>query len=559
MHHSSPALVPPHFALLLAFGLFIQPAQAGENAVAPSSRVPASKAEPAGPLAGADSASDPTVGRINELLRKGWNENNVSASREATDGEFLRRAYLDLVGAIPPVDAVEAFLRDRDKKKRARLVDTLLEHDGYASNWTTLWSNTLLGRETPREVSRTGLNAWLRSSFSENKPYDRMVYELVASDGHYEQNGAVNFLLANLNDDKTPATAKTARIFLGVQVQCTQCHNHPFNDWKQDQFWQFNSFFQQARRRNHRDEQSGQFLFAELVDDEIEGPVFFERRSGVMQVAYPQFIDGTQVEPGAEVQRRTELAKLMTDPARPYLAQAIVNRTWAHFFGYGFTRPIDDMGPHNPPSHPELLEHVAGAFVSARYDLKQLIRWITSSDAYQLSSRPHPRNKTDDPDSGAAPLFSRVYPRQMTAEQLYESLIVATQAHRVGRDDAEASESQREQWLRQFVVTFGTDENDEASTFNGTIPQALMMMNGELMNRAVSGEAGSFLTNVVNEPTDAREKIRKLYLAALCRAPTRPELNGAVRLYEGSGGNAVAALEDLYWALLNSNEFLINH
>ena len=555
MHRSLQAALRVLLVLLLGITLLGVPASGAEEGTSKSVRSPSSKPKRhRGP-----SVSDPIVEKTNALVRKGWQQNGVAPSRKATDGEFLRRAYLDLIGTIPPVDAVERFLRDRDKRKRLRLIDELLEHDGYVTNWTTIWSHLLLGRQTPRQVSRSGLNAWLRRSFSENKPYDQFVFELIASDGHYEENGAVNFLLANLNDGKTPATAKTARIFLGVQVQCTQCHNHPFNDWKQDQFWQFNSFFQQVRRRNHRDEATGDFLFAELVDDELEGPVFFERRSGVMQVAYPQFIDGTKVEPGAEVRRRTELAKLVTDPSRPYLAQAIVNRTWAHFFGYAFTRPIDDMGPHNPPSNPQLLEHLAGAFVEAKFDLKQLMRWITTSDAYQLSSRSHPRNKADDPESGATPLFSRVYPRQMTAEQLYASLITATQAHRVGRETSEAAETQRQQWLRQFVVAFGTDENDEASTFNGTIPQALMMMNGELMNRAVSGDDGGFLAAVVNEQTDAKKKIRKLYLATLCRPPSRSEIKAANRLYQASGGDVMAALQDIYWALLNSNEFIINH
>ena len=313
MHRSLEVALRVLFVTLFGITLLGVPARGAEKGTTKSVRPPSSKPRRRARLP----VSDPIVEKTNALVRKGWKQNVVAPSREATDGEFLRRAYLDLIGTIPPVDAVERFLRSRDKRKRLQLIDALLEHDGYVTNWTTIWSNLLLGRQTPRRVSRSGLNAWLRRSFSENKPYDKFVFELIASDGHYEENGAVNFLLANLNDNKTPATAKTARIFLGVQVQCTQCHNHPFNNWKQDQFWQFNSFFQQVRRRNHRDEATGDFLFAELVDDEREGPVFFERRSGVMQVAHPQFIDGTKVEPGAEVRGGTGLAKLVTSPSGP--------------------------------------------------------------------------------------------------------------------------------------------------------------------------------------------------------------------------------------------------
>ena len=180
----------------------------------------------------------------------------------------------------------------------------------------------------------------------------------------------------------------------------------------------------------------------------------------------------------------------MISGEKPLVATAKVNRMWGHFFGYGFTRPIDDIGPHNAPSHPELLEFMSEKFVKSGYDVKKLIRWITYSDAYQLTSKTSDKNEIDNPSAGETPLFSHMYLKSMQAEQLYDSLIVATNAHQSGRSDWAKAEGQRQQWMDQFVVAFGTDENDESTTFNGTIPQALMLMNGALTRKRGQRQSG---------------------------------------------------------------------
>jgi hypothetical protein len=357
------------------------------------------------------------------------------------------------------------------------------------------------------------------------------------------------------------ATAKTTRLFMGVQVQCTQCHNHPFNDWKQDQFWRINSFLRQTRRIDHRrfDPATGRTIddYSELVDNDFSGPVYFEKRSGEMQVAYPVFFDA-KIDPGPGVHRRKELAKLMTSGDRPLFARAMVNRTWAHFFGHGFTTPVDDMGPHKPPSHPELLDRLSDEFVKSHCDVKRLMRWLCDCDAYSLTSRAGHKNIKDDPALGQTPLFSRMYPKPLEAEQLYDSLLIATDAHHSGQTDWASAEKQREEWLQQFIIAFGTDENDEATTFNGTIPQALLMMNGPLIQKALSGEPGSFLNSVLSEESSGERKVDRLYLAALSRHPRSRELAAAATLIETSP-DPFTGYQDLFWALLNSNEFIINH
>ncbi|MBM4074164.1 MAG: DUF1553 domain-containing protein, partial [Planctomycetes bacterium] len=240
------------------------------------------------------------------------------------------------------------------------------------------------------------------------------------------------------------------------------------------------------------------------------------------------------------------------------IARAFVNRMWSHFFGHGFTRPVDDSGPHNPPSHPELLDRLSTEFVNSGYDVKRLMRWITNTEAYGLTSKVTAGNATDDPSLGETPRFTHVSVKPMTAEQLYDSLIVATNAHTSGRSGWEQSESRRQEWLQQFVQAFGTDEGDEASSFDGTIPQALMMMNGELVSSAINSNSAGRLSEILASKGNDVQKIRKLYMTVLCREPSKKELSKLQPFLKGHADHTTV-FQDLYWALLNSNEFIFNH
>jgi len=313
----------------------------------------------------------------------------------------------------------------------------------------------------------------------------------------------------------------------------------------------------------------------ELVDEDWAGEggnpqeaeLYYELRNGLMKVAYPVFIDGTEISksgylPGKMedgtpygAHRRRELAKLIK--AHPLFPKAIVNRMWGHFMGYGFTKPVDDLGEHNPPSHPELLDGLAERFREQSFDLKELTRWIVLSRPYALSSRVSEGNAADDPAVGEKPRFSRFYLRQMQAEQLYESLLTATQADKT--QGGEEAAKKKDQWLGQFVIAFGTDEGDDATTFNGSIPQVLMMFNGDLIKQATRTGKGGFLDAVATGGTAPRAKIDALYMAALARKPSSTELKMANKILEARGGDVAGALQDVWWAVLNSNEFIINH
>jgi len=527
----------------------------------------------------------PQVKFINEQIAAGWADGELKPSDQATDGEWCRRVYLDVIGRIPTLGELKAFVADPSSTKRPELVDRLLGEDfvdDYARHWTDVWTTVLIGRDVENEmVSRPGMRQYLRRSFSKNIPYDRFMEELVTATGVNANrknvdgfNGAANFLSGKMEENGIQATAKTAQIFLGLQVQCTQCHNHPFNKGKQNQFWELNAFFRQVRSLRRFDG-TRDIQWIELVDEDFAGEsgsaeeaeLYYELRNGLMKVAYPVFVDGTEISRTGYVPRtleggetigalrRQELANLMK--ASPLMPKAIVNRMWGHFLGYGFTRPVDDLGDHNPPSHPELLDGLAERFREQSFDLKELIRWIVLSRPYALSSKASKGNQRDDPSLGEKPKFTHFYLRQMRAEDLYESLLTATEADEA-RGGEEAAKK-KDEWLSQFIIAFGTDEGDDSTTFNGSIPQVLMMFNGDLIKQATNTGKGGFLDRVAKSDMKNAMKITTLYQSALARSPSAKEISAANDMLVARKGDAIGALQDIWWAILNSNEFIINH
>lgn len=523
---------------------------------------------------------DYQVQQINRLIEQVWEAYEIKPSRDATDGEWCRRVYLDLIGRIPSVEELNQFLADRDSDKKRKLVYRLLYDDRYTEefvrNWTTIWTNLLIGRsggiENNSMISREGMQKYLRDSFAREKPYDRFVHELLTATGRTvpgseEFNGATNFLIDKVNDeDAAQATAATSRLFLGLQVQCTQCHNHPFNDWKQQKYWEFNAFFRQVRAFRGQPAAGMSNAAAQLRDQDFAGEsrrnpneaeLYYELRNGLLAVAYPVFVDGHEIPRSGYVKvvnRRERLADLMIES--PYFSQAIVNRTWAHFLGYGFTTPVDDLGPHNIPSHPELLDYLSHEFRSSGFDLRTLMAWITLSRPYQLSSIRNKTNELDDPQLGESPKFSNFYIRQMEPEQLYESLMSAAEIKASGT--YEEQERTKNRWLQQFNTAFGNDEGLEATHFSGTIPQILMMFNGELVKNAISNAPDTMISRLAAKSINERQKVEHLFLAGLSRKPTRKEQDMARYIFQSNNSSA-DALAEIWWVILNSNEFIFNH
>jgi Protein of unknown function (DUF1549)/Protein of unknown function (DUF1553) len=501
----------------------------------------------------------PQVAAIDEGIVEAWEAAGIKPARPATDEEFLRRAYLDLLGRIPTVPEARAFLGTREADKRGKLVEYLLNHPDFPKNFATQWSVLLIGRGNQgRMVDRSSLTNWLRKQFGSDRPWNEIVHELVSATGSNKENGAVNYVLAHLEFKAVPLTSMTARLFLGQQIQCTQCHDHPSNDWKQGDFWGINAFFQgiRAQQVTKPDDTGGQvYDHTELRDEPTDSYVSYDKRNGMVGIAFPRFLDGRKISQGTDVIRRAELARLIADPKNEALSKAFVNRMWAHFLGRGFVNPVDDFGPHNQPSHPEVLDRLAKDFREGGYDVKKLCRWIMSTQAYQLSSI---KARGSEKEEG---LFSSMPLKPMTPEQLFDSLLTATAAHKAGTVDD--GNKRRDAWLRQFIFAFANDEAEESTSFQGTIPQALMMMNGELMEEALSGKPGSFLCEVIDHASHLGRApdtymVDAIYLAALSRHPSAKELNQA-REYLHNFPDSLQVLQDLFWALLNSNEFILIH
>lgn len=508
------------------------------------------------------SGRDKATGRgsfVDRLLADAWRKAGIKPARLATDEEYLRRAYLDVLGRIPSVKEARSFLQTKEPDKREKLVDYLLDHADYPQNFATQWSVLLIGRSNQgRMVDRPALASWLRKQFAANRPWNQMVYDLVTATGSNKENGAVNFTLAHLEFGAVPLTSRTTRLFLGQQIQCTQCHDHPSNDWKQADFWSINAFFKGLKTADKNSvNATGLEVYdhTELSDTPTDEFVRFDKRNGMVGIAFPRFLDGRKISQGMDVVRRTELGKLIVDSKTDSMSRAMANRLWAHFLGKGFVNPVDDLGPHNPPSHPELLEKLASQFQASGYDVKQLIRWIMASRPYNSTSF---KVKGADKEEGQ---FTSMQLRPMSPEQLFDSLLTATSAHRTGSDSQ--SDRKRDAWLRQFLFAFGNDEGDEATSFQGTIPQALMMMNGELMQDALSGKPGSFLGATLEQAQRQPRApevylVNQIYLAALSRYPTRRELQQAGHFLT-TQPDSLQVLQDLFWALLNSNEFILIH
>ncbi len=535
------------------------------------SQPPANSPESDPPRGSASVIDDVVVDFINEQIEKQWAENKITPSKPANDYEWLRRVHLDIAGRIPSIAEITAFQKRPAERRRREEIRYLLQNEDYARNWANIWTVWLVTRTTQPGTDRQRLRLYLEECFSINKRYDQMVTELLTASGRANENGPVNFLLSNFGVERVPndkrmeegqyemhpATARVTRLFLGIQTQCTQCHDHPFIDSrKQASYWGVNAFFRQIERTpdlievRQRDSVGQYYTLRDNPEVNRDGGVFYEKRNGLLLRTSPTWLDGTRLVLTSEMNRRQELARFLIRDEM--FAKAIVNRMWAHFMGRGFTNPVDDFGEHNPVSHPELLDGLARYFVAADYDLQRLITWITRSKPYHLTSIANDSNKKPD----AEPYFARMLLKAMSPEQLVDSIFVTTNAERT-RATKEERQKMYEEWLSDFTVNFGDDEGNER-TFNGTVVQALLLMNGSKLNGAIRKQSGSTVAEVANlKPGQA---IQRLYLAALTRPPTAAEAALANRLVSyNTTGDPANAYQDILWALLNSNEFILNH
>jgi hypothetical protein len=520
----------------------------------------------AGPLLGAEDAGPQALAaKIDQLIAAQWSAKKIDPAPLADDAEFMRRVYLELIGRIPSEREARTFLEDRAADKRRQLVERLLASSGYVEHFTNYWRALLLPEaaanfEVQAQVPR--FEAWLRKQLTDNVPYDRMVRELITI-GFGSTRGQPTNNPANPNDasplafyfakDVKPENlaASTARLFLGVRLECAQCHHHPFAHWKREQFWGYAAFFAGLQRQS--------------LPDGGNGPVreVFDRRElgipGGTQVVSAVYLDGTEPQWRFRVGSRVTLADWMTSPDNPYFARAAVNRLWGYFFGTGLVEPVDDLEGQNQPSHPELLNELARDFAAHQFDWKYLIRAITASRTYQLTSaRTHPSQ--DDPRR-----FARMTLKGLTGEQIFDSLVQAANYQFPAPPkpmgdvvNLPAGNPQRTEFLQRFGANQG-EKRTEAQT---SILQALALMNGSFVAELTSLQGKGTLATAANaKELDTAGRIETLFLATLSRKPTARESARLVAFVDkgGAGGDRKQALADVYWALLNSGEFILDH
>lgn len=489
---------------------------------------------------------------IDQLITARWNEDSVKPTHTASDAEFLRRVYLDIAGRIPPASAVRKFLKDTSNDKRSNVIEKLLNAPTYNTHFTTVWRNALIPEATTGFEFRQlipGFEAWLWDQMHDNRPYDEFVAEIITT--------PVVGMLAQAPGQNTKPTpfafyqskqlkaeslaAATSRMFLGVRLECAQCHDHPFDKWKQEQFWNYAAFFAgvQAPTPGERMVQENRTK-REITIPDTETTVA------------ALFLTGDKPEFSKDESTRETLAKWMTKTDNLYFAKMAVNRVWAQMFGVGIVDPVDDFSADNPPSHPRLLNELATEFAAHDFDLKFLIRAIANSQTYQLSSR-----QTDASQSEVR-LFARMAVKGLTPEQLFDSLAEATGFYQPFRTDNPFildQDTPRAEFLRLF-----RNDSDSPTERETTILQALAMMNGTFIADATSLEESHTLAATLEFPLmTAEQRLETLFLAALGRKPTTAELKRLTTVLKSDDENKKTVYADIFWAMLNSSEFLFNH
>ncbi len=522
---------------------------------------------------------------IGRAIQERLDESKTPASPLAGDAEFLRRAHLDLLGRVPTRERTVAFLEDADPEKRAKLIEELLADPGYGQHFARLWADVLIKRDfdNNKNLRPERFSAWLAGRFNSNAPWDETVRQMINAGGSEEEVPQTFFVLAN-QDNRQPSpsklTAAVGNLFMGIQIHCAECHQHPFTSgWGMNDFWGLAAFFGHTRANRpapaNGKRQTGPATIAEIEATAVPrnrkglpkqkqkqkmGPVI---RPGlvinipdpndprkVVRTARGKFFESNRPVPAGPAPYRPRLAAWLTSRENRYFAQAAVNRMWAHFFARGLVHPIEDMNPQNKASHPALLRELSEALVSSRYDLKHLVRAICNSEPYQRTSRPLPDNQNDER------LYSHMSIKVMEAQVLLDSLAVAT-GQRGDRPalGPRAARSPQGTGGNPLVRFFDTREvDDDPTEFSYGIPQLL-----RLMNTRLSAASSNIAAKLVRQHNgDADRVLEDLYLTALSRRPS-PREKERLKTYVARHKDPTQAYAGVLWALLNCAEFVSNH
>lgn len=467
----------------------------------------------------------------------------------ATDEEFLRRVYLDVIGVMPTVAETNRFLADQAPDKRKRLIDELLDRPEFAKFWTLKWGDLL--KMTSAAIGADGVHKyhrWVEQAVATNMPYDEFARQLLTSVGSTLLNPPANFY--RTTTDANECVETISQIFLGSRLQCAKCHNHPFERWTQDNYYGMSAFFSRVQKKKTRrpDEQ--------MVWLASTGEITQPRTGKQMKPWLP--VAG-EVQPAADVDRRDLFVDWLVKPENPFFAKVEVNRLWGHLFGRGIVDPVDDFRDSNPPSNAPLLEALAKDFVEHKFDRKHMLRTILNSRAYQVNFRSSEFNKGD------SKYGSHFQPRLLSAEQLLDAICQVTDLpEKFGTLPSGTRATQipaPDLAKHEFLKTFGQPERQTVCacerTNESNLGMAIQFFNGPLIYEKLRNENNRF-RKLLKENKSDEEIITDLYLAAVCRKPSKVELDASLK-HIASKQDRVVALEDICWALLNTNEFLFQH
>ena len=500
----------------------------------------------------------PEYNYIDTLVHNKLKKLRMLPSEVCSDEVFARRLYLDVVGLLPTQQELSSFVADTDPKKREKLVDALLQRKEFVELWVMKFAELLRIRSDNQQVSYKAALLyfnWLQDQIANNVPMDQVVQKLISADGGTFDNPPTNFY--QIERDTLKIAEDTAQVFMGMRIQCAQCHNHPFDRWTQDDYYGFASFFAQVGRKQAEDPR--ETIIFNRGNGDVKHPLPGHKPE-------PKFLGGAlaKIEPGQD--RRAVLAKWIASPENPYFAKNMGNIVWAHFMGKGIIDPVDDVRISNPPVNPELLDELGNKFQEYRYDFKRLVRDICTSRTYQLATTANPTNATDERNFAKGPI------RRLRAEVLLDVISQATETSEkfkglpLGSRAVQIADGDTSSY---FLTTFGRAKRETVCScevaMEPNLSQALHLLNGQTTNGRIQ-QGGVVRKMYLEEKMPAEQVIENLYARTLSRKPKPQELSTLMsnmpsgdQKDNGVRQETVQVLDDIFWALLNSEEFMFNH
>ena len=492
-------------------------------------------------------ASRVTGNYIDRLVADKLEKLRLNPSDLCTDEEFLRRVTIDIVGMLPTEEEYEAFLNDPSLGKRTKRIDDLLERKEFSEIWAMKWAELLMIKSTNTVSYKAAFmyNSWLTNQIAANVPIDKIVQKLLSSSGGVFKEATTNFY--QIETDTLKTSENVAQVFMGIRTQCAQCHNHPFDRWTMDDYYGFAAFFAQIGRKTGEDYR--ETIVFDRKGGEIKHPVTGANTA-------PKFLGGSVPETKGK-DRREVLAEWITSEKNPYFSMSVANRIWAHFMGVGIVEPVDDFRVSNPASNPELLAEIAKKLTEYQFDFKQMVRDICGSQAYQRSCVPNADNKNDLRN------YSHATVRRIPAESLLDCISQATKTKDKFRGlplGARAVQIADGSTSNYFLNSFGRSDRAtvcacEAST-DPSLSQALHLLNGDSVNGKIN--QGKLIQEWTGQGLKPEQIVEKIYVRAIGRKPKSNEMETLMKIV-GEAANPTQGLEDVFWATLNSREFIFNH